>query len=117
MKAILGEILLRYRLKRAAGSFSKMHVQQYSPRSPFTKGEDDLFGRDMVSCGAPLLERGDGGISFRGKAFILQRPSICGSPPMGAQSVGLSRTAKPPALPVDYLLLLDGAIFFKTIFP
>ena len=27
-----------------------------------TKGEDDLFGRDMVSCGGPLLERGDGGI-------------------------------------------------------
>jgi len=38
-----------------------MHVQQYSPRSPFTKGEDDLFGRDMVSCGAALLERGMGG--------------------------------------------------------
>ena len=36
---------------------------------------------------------------------------------MGAQSVGLSRAAKPPALPVDYLLLLDGAFFFKTIFP
>jgi DNA-binding CsgD family transcriptional regulator len=31
---------------------------------------------------------------------------ITNEPPTGAQTVGLSPTSKPPALPVDYLLLL-----------
>ena len=29
--------------------------------SRFTKGEDDLFGRDMVSCDAPLFGKGGWG--------------------------------------------------------
>ena len=32
--------------------------------SRFTKGEDDLFGRDMASCDAPLSERGDLGVDL-----------------------------------------------------
>jgi hypothetical protein len=92
---------------------SKRRVEQNPPRSPFTKGEDAFFIREKDSRGAPLSERGVGGNWLMRRLFILQRVSISGWLPMGAQSVGLSPTAKPPALPVDSSLTCHFRHFFK----
>ena len=48
-----------------------MYVQQNPPRSPFTKGEGDLFVRKIVPCAPPFPERGVGGDFNQRQGFHL----------------------------------------------
>jgi hypothetical protein len=43
--------------------FGKMNAPENPPRSPFAKGEDDLFDCDVMSCDPPFGKGGQGGFS------------------------------------------------------
>ena len=76
-----------------------MHVQQNPPRSPFTKGEDDLFGRDMVSCDAPLLGKGGWGDFIQGQGFHLTtRVDLWIAPYGGQNAFGSADAPNHPAV-------------------